>query len=147
MSIRFSEKNLRIASRASGGVRGITLRPGDYVVSMDVVEPDSELLVVTEKGMGKRTPLRDYRAQSRGGKGIKTMNITEKGGEIVCGRVVCTEDRVIILTRNGIAIRLRMNEIRCCGRGTMGVRLINLMEGDTVASVAIVARNNGAEEE
>jgi len=141
MSIRFSEKNLRIASRASGGVRGIKLSPGDHVVSMDIIQPNCELLVVTKKGMGKRTPLENYRVQTRGGKGLKTMSITEKGGPIVAGRVVCADDRMIILTSNGIAIRLRLNEIRCCGRSTMGVRLINLTEGDTVSSVAIIPRN------
>ena len=140
MSIRFSEKNLRIASRASGGVRGITLGPGDSVVSMDVCREGCDVLVVAQKGMGKRTPVKDYRPQARGGKGIKTMNITAKGGEIVSGRVVSADDRLIILTTGGIAIRLRLNEIRCCGRSTMGVRLINLMEGDSVASVAIVIK-------
>ena len=148
MSIRFSEKNLRVASRASGGVRGIKLDPDDYVVSMDVVSDDNcELLVVTRKGQGKRTPLSMYRPQTRGGKGLKTMALTEKGGEIVAGRVVCSDDRVIVLTKGGIAIRLRLNEIRCCSRSTMGVRLINLTEGDTVASVAIVPRAKEGDEE
>lgn len=138
MSIRFSEKNLRVASRASGGVRGISLGKGDYVVSMDIVRPKCELLVVSERGLGKRTALDSYRAQTRGGKGIRTMSLTEKGGPIVGGRVVSAEDKAIVLTVNGIAIRMRLNEIRCCGRSTMGVKLINLEEGDSVASVAIV---------
>lgn len=146
MSIRFSEKNLRVASRASGGVRGITLEPGDHVVSMDVCREGCEVLVVTEKGMGKRTPVKEYRRQSRGGKGIKTMNITEKGGDIVSGHMVCADDRAIILTQRGIGIRLRLNEIRCCGRSTMGVRLINLQEGDSVASVAIISKNGTDDE-
>ena len=147
MAIRFSEKNLRVASRISGGVRGISLRPGDQVVSMDVCQDEHEVLVATIKGMGKRTPVKDYRRQARGGKGLKTMNITEKGGEIVSSHMVSADDRVIILTKNGIAIRLRMNEIRCCGRSTMGVRLINLEESDTVASVAIIANKDDEEEE
>jgi len=109
---------------------------------MDIVQPNCELLVVTKKGMGKRTPLENYRKQTRGGKGLKTMAITDKGGPIVAGRVVCADDRMIILTSNGIAIRLRLNEIRCCGRSTMGVRLINLTEGDTVSSVAIIPRSD-----
>ncbi len=138
MSIRFSEKNLRIASRASGGVRGISLGKEDYVVSMDIVRPKCELLVVSERGLGKRTALDSYRAQTRGGKGIRTMSLTDKGGPIVGGRVVSVEDKAIVLTVNGIAIRMRLNEIRCCGRSTMGVKLINLEEGDSVASVAIV---------
>ncbi len=147
MSIRFSEKNLRIASRASGGVRGITLRPGDYVVSMDIVRPKCELLVVSQKGLGKRTDLDSYRAQTRGGKGIKTMAMTDRGGEIVGGRVVCNEDKAIVLTSNGIAIRMRLNEVRACGRSTMGVKMINLEPGDTVASVAIVPTKADEEEE
>jgi len=147
MSIRFSEKNLRIASRASGGVRGITLRPGDYAVSMDVPREDCEVLVVGEKGLGKRTPVKDYRMQTRGGKGLKTMNITEKGGPIISSHIVCGEDRAIFITKNGIALRLRLNEIRCCGRSTQGVRLINLMEGDRVASVAIVTKPEEEDDE
>lgn len=138
MSIRFSEKNLRIASRASGGVRGIMLGKDDYVVSMDIVRPKCELLVVSERGLGKRTALDSYRAQTRGGKGIRTMALSERGGMIVGGRVVSQEDKAIVLTSNGIAIRMRLSEIRCCGRSTMGVKMINLEEGDSVASVAIV---------
>ena len=147
MSIRFSEKNLRIASRASGGVRGITLGPGDYVVSMDIVRPACELLVVSQKGLGKRTNLDSYRAQTRGGKGIKTMAMTERGGEIVGGRVVCGEDKAIVLTSNGIAIRMKLNEVRACGRSTMGVKMINLEPGDSVASFAVVPTKEDDEEE
>jgi len=145
MSIRFSEKNLRIASRASGGVRGISLGKGDHVVSMDIVRPKCELLVVSEKGLGKRTSLDSYRAQTRGGKGIRTMALSEKGGFIVGGRVVSADGKVIVLTANGIAIRMRLSEIRCCGRSTMGVKLINLEEGDSVASVAIVPNKDDEE--
>ncbi|MHB1000424.1 MAG: DNA gyrase subunit A [Armatimonadota bacterium] len=140
MSIRFEEKNLRIASRASGGVRGISLTDDDYVVSMNIARDSCELLVVSEKGMGKRTPLKDYRSQTRGGKGIITMSVTPKGGEIVSANVVCEDDKALILTSNGIGIRLRLKEVRCCGRGTMGVKMINLGEGDTVASVAIMPK-------
>ena len=147
MSIRFSEKNLRIASRASGGVRGISLRPGDYVVSMDVCRDDAEVLVVTEKGLGKRTPVKDYRMQTRGGKGIKTVNITEKNGEVVSSHIVCADDRALIITKNGIAIRFNLSEVRCCGRSTQGVRLINLGDKDGVASVAIVCKEDEEEEE
>ena len=147
MSIRFSEKNLRIASRASGGVRGIRLRAEDYVISMDVCRDDAEVLVVTEKGMGKRTPVTDYRMQTRGGKGIKTLNITDKNGEVVSSHIVCADDRAIIITKKGIAIRLRLNEIRCCGRSTQGVKLINLHENDHIASVAIIQKTDTEEED
>lgn len=147
MSIRFAEKNMRIASRISGGVRGIRLDKDDYVVSMDIANDEHELLVVSERGMGKRTPLVQYRPQTRGGKGIKTMSIHEKNGPIVCGHVVCSEDRAIVITDKGIAIRFRLSEVRCCGRSTMGVRLIRLDEGDTVSSVAIVSKRNTEDEE
>jgi DNA gyrase subunit A len=148
MAIRFSEKNLRVASRASGGVRGIMLgKDNDFVVSMDVAQDDCELLVVTENGMGKRTPLKDYRSQTRGGKGLITMAINPKGGYIVSANVVSSEDKAIILTSNGIAIRLRLSEVRSCGRSTMGVKMINLEEGDSVASVAIVPTASAEEEE
>lgn len=146
MSIRFSENDLRVASRASGGVRGISLAEGDSVVSMDVCRDGCDVLVVTEKGFGKRTPVKEYRRQSRGGKGIKTLNITEKNGCVVSSHIVCSEDRAIILTTNGIAIRLKLSEVRCCGRSTIGVKMINLNEGDLVASVAIVSKNGDEDE-
>jgi DNA gyrase subunit A len=146
MSIRFSEKSLRIASRASGGVRGIKLSKDDYVVGMSIVRDDCELLVIAERGMGKRTPLKEYRAQTRGGKGIKTMNVNPKGGEVVSSRVVCGDDRAIILTSNGKAISMKLGEVRCCGRSTMGVKMINLSEGDSIASVAIVPKSNAEDE-
>jgi len=91
--------------------------------------------------------VKDYRIQTRGGKGLKTMNITEKGGPIISSHIVCGEDRAIFITKNGIALRLRLNEIRCCGRSTQGVRLINLMEGDRVASVAIVTKPEEEDDE
>ena len=142
MSIRFSEGDLRIASRASGGVRGISLGADDYVVSMIIARDSCELLVVSQKGLGKRTPLKEYRAQSRGGKGIITMSVTPKGGEIVSANVVSSDDKALILTANGIGIRLRLKEVRCCGRSTMGVKMINLGEGDMVASVAIIPKTD-----
>jgi len=145
MAIRFPEKQLRVASRSSGGVRGISLSEGDYVVGMGVVREGCELLVVSEKGLGKRTPLSMYRPQSRGGKGLITMAITPKGGEVVCARVVSGEDNAFVLTAKGIGIHLRLNEVRCCGRSTQGVRLINLEDGDWVSSVAIMARKEGEE--
>lgn len=142
MSIRFSEGDLRIASRASGGVRGISLGEDDYVVSMIIARDSCELLVVSQKGLGKRTPLKEYRAQTRGGKGIITMSVTPKGGEIVSANVVSADDKALILTANGIGIRLRLKEVRCCGRSTQGVKMINLGEGDMVASVAIIPKTD-----
>lgn len=147
MSIRFPETALRIASRASGGVRGISLGADDYVIGMSIAMDDCDLLVVAEKGIGKRTPMTDYRVQSRGGKGIKTMNVGPKGGEVVCSKVVSADDRAIIVTSNGIAIRMKLEDIRCCGRSTMGVKLINLEMGDSVSSVAIVTKNEDEEKD
>ena len=146
MSIRFSENDLRSAGRASGGVRGIKLAGTDRVVGMCLAKPNCELLVATEKGYGKRTPLSDYRKQTRGGKGIKTMNITEKTGRIVETAVVDDDDKIVIMTNQGIMIKIRVKEIRSCGRSTQGVRLINLGAGDGVASLARIPTADAPEE-
>ena len=140
LSIRFHEKDLRSAGRASGGVRGIRLSGTDRVVGMCLVKPDSELLVATEKGYGKRTTLDSYKRQGRGGKGIKTMNITEKTGRIVETAVVDDTDKIAIITNQGIMLKIRVNEIRSIGRSTQGVRLINLGAGDGVASLARIPK-------
>ncbi len=137
MSIRFNESQLRGRSRAAGGVRGIRLRKGDRVVaSMLVEDPDRSVLVVGEMGLGKRTPLSDYRPQNRGGKGLVTMNVTKKTGKVVGAKIVDDSDRLVMMTTKGQAIRLRVNEIRTVGRIAQGVKLINLAESDRVASVA-----------
>lgn len=138
MSIRFNEKDLRSAGRASGGVRGIRLSGSDRVVGMTLAQSDKELLVASEKGYGKRTTLEDYRKQTRGGKGIKTMNITEKTGKIVETAVVDDSDKIVIITNQGIMLKIRVKEIRSCGRSTQGVRLINLGAGDGIASLATI---------
>jgi DNA gyrase subunit A len=142
MSIHFSEEELRDAGRGSGGVRGIRLGDSDRVVGMGVTRDDSDLLVISEKGLGKRTPVKEYRPQSRGGKGIQTMNITAKTGKVVDSVVVDKEDRVIVITSNGIALRLRVNEIRETGRSAQGVKLINLAETDSIASIERIVVNN-----
>ena len=103
---------------------------------MTLAKPDCELLVATEKGYGKRTTLEDYRKQTRGGKGIKTMNMTEKTGKIVETAVVDDTDKIVIITNRGIMLKIRVKEIRSCGRSTQGVRLINLAAGTQVASLA-----------
>ncbi len=146
MSIRFHEKDLRSAGRAAGGVRGIRLSPNDRVVGMTLAKPDKELLVASEKGYGKRTTLEDYRKQTRGGKGIKTMNITEKTGKIVQTAVVDDSDKIVIVTNQGIMLKIRVKEIRSCGRSTQGVRLINLGAGDGVASLATIPKADAPEE-
>ncbi len=136
MSIRFHEKDLRSAGRASGGVRGIKLSGDDRVVGMTLARADCELLVATEKGYGKRTLLEHYRKQTRGGKGIKTMNLSEKTGRIVETACVDDTDKIVIITSGGIMLKIKVGEIRSIGRSTQGVRLINLTPGDSVASLA-----------
>ncbi|MCX6345230.1 MAG: DNA gyrase subunit A [Armatimonadetes bacterium] len=146
MSIRFSENNLRAAGRAAGGVRGIRLRSGDKVVGMTLAQDDCELLVATENGYGKRTPLSAYKKQTRGGTGIITMNLSEKTGRIVETAVVDDTDKIVIITSQGIMIKIRVKEIRSCGRSTQGVRLINLGAGATVASLARIPKAQDPDE-
>jgi DNA gyrase subunit A len=149
-SIRFKETDVPVRGRPAGGVRGIEMRDEngkqkDEVVAMDVVRATSQLLVVGERGVGKRTDLKDYRAQSRGGKGIITMDITEKTGMIIDAQVVEPDDRLMIITKNGIMIRMEVKTIRSAGRSTQGVKLINLEPGDSVATIERVARVEEAE--
>lgn len=145
MSIRFNEKDLRSAGRASGGVRGIKLSGDDRVVGMTLARDDAELLVASEKGYGKRTPLSFYRRQTRGGKGIKTMNCNEKTGKVVGIEVVTDEDKIVMVTDKGVIIKIRVKEIRSCGRSTQGVRLINLA-GATLVSVARIPKAEALDE-
>jgi DNA gyrase subunit A len=149
-SIRFKESNVPVRGRPAGGVRGIEMRDDkgklkDHLVAMDVVRSTSQLLVVGEHGIGKRTNLADYRAQSRGGKGILTMAITEKTGNIVDAVVVEPDDRLMIITKNGKTIRMEVAGIRAAGRSTQGVKLINLEAGDSIASIERLARSEDLE--
>jgi len=146
MSIRFHEKDLRSAGRGSGGVRGIKLEGNDRVVGMTLIRPNCELLVATDHGYGKRTPLEHYRKQSRGGKGIKTMNLSDKTGYIVETAVVDDTDKIVIVTSGGIMLKIKVKEIRSCGRSTQGVKLINLGAGDAVGSLARIPRAEAAGE-
>lgn len=143
-SIRFSEKGVTSRSRAAGGMKAMTLRPGDEIVSADIVRPDATLLVVGENGYGKRTPLSDYRPQGRGGMGILTMNVTAKTGHIVGAETVEEDDRLLVMTSIGKAIRIRVKDIRTVGRIAQGVKLIDLAAGDTVRSIARLVQ--GADE-
>lgn len=136
LSIRFKETAARDRSRAAGGVRGITVQPDDYVVTAVLADDQATLLVVGENGYGKRTKIEDYRVQGRGGKGILTMNVTEKTGEIVSAEMVQEDDKLLVLTTNGKGIRLKVKDVRLVGRIAQGVKLINLAEGDQIASVA-----------
>ena len=140
-SIRFPESDVPARSHTAGGVKGMEMRdpktklPIDRIVGMDVVSPTSQLLVCSENGSGKRTDLSSYRAQSRGGKGIITMNVTTKTGPIVDAVVVEPDDKLMIITDKGITIRMDIGTIRATGRSTMGVKLINLDSGDKVSNI------------
>jgi DNA gyrase subunit A len=140
-SVRFSEKELRIASRNSGGVRGINLDKGDRVIGMEVARDEDDVLVVGRKGYGKRTPLSEYRRMHRGGKGVTTMKVTNKTGVVADFKMVRPADRLLISTANGIVIRMPCEEIRrTSGRGTEGVRVIRLEEGDEVRAIERVQK-------
>ncbi|NLM96481.1 MAG: DNA gyrase subunit A [Halanaerobiaceae bacterium] len=137
-AIHFPEKDVRITGRASIGVKAISLDEGDYVVGIGVDSEGEDLLVLTEKGYGKRTPLEEYRLQSRGGKGIITANLTEKNGNIAGIKVVDNEHELIIITGEGIIIRTEVNQISRTGRNTQGVKVIKIDEGDKVVALARV---------
>ncbi|MCG9896294.1 MAG: DNA gyrase subunit A, partial [Fimbriimonadaceae bacterium] len=141
LSIRFNEQDARSRGRTAGGVRAISLVEDDVLVGADVVREGSSLLVVGEHGLGKRTDLSEYRIQTRGGKGILTMNVTPKTGFIVGAEVVDDKDRLIVMTVNGQGIRLKVKDVRPVGRVTQGVKLINLKEGDRVVSIARLVQN------
>lgn len=140
MLVRFQEDDIRSMGRTAGGVRGIKLRDGDEVVGMEIVEPGQEILVVTEKGYGKRTSEDDYRLQSRGGVGLKTMQITDKNGPMVAVKTVDGSEDIMLITINGMLIRMDVNDISLIGRSTQGVRLIRLGDEELVATVAKVEK-------
>ncbi len=144
-AIRFNETDVRPMGRTATGVRGIIVPDDgeDTVVGMVCVDPTDDtksILVVSEKGMGKRSPLDDYPTQNRGGKGVKTINITEKTGKLVTIKSVINENDLMITTVSGIIIRTPIDELRVMGRATQGVRLIRLEEGDGIADVAVVEK-------
>jgi len=137
-ALRFHESEVRPMGRQAAGVTGIRLQKGDRLVSMNVIEPNGYLLVVTERGYGKRTPLSEYSAKHRATRGVRTIaaNAVGKTGEVAAALVVQEHDQVTIISAGGIALRARVSEIPVMGRGARGVRLIRLQEGDAVASVA-----------
>ncbi len=139
-AIRFNETTVRPIGRVGAGVRGISIEEGDEVVGMICVEPDSkqDVLVLSENGYGKRTDLDEYRITNRGGKGVKTINITEKTGKLISIQAVTDDNDLMIINRSGLTIRTAVSQIRLAGRATQGVRIINLREGDAIASVMAV---------
>ncbi|MGR6899370.1 DNA gyrase subunit A [Rummeliibacillus sp. BSL5] len=147
MLVRFNENDIRSMGRTATGVRGIRLRDDDYVVGMEIIEPNQEILVVTEKGYGKRTPEVEYRLQNRGGIGIKTCQITDKNGPLVAVKAVDGSEDVMLITVNGMLIRMDIEDISVTGRSTQGVRLIRLAEDEHVATVAKVKKEEAIEAE
>ncbi|WP_319502800.1 DNA gyrase subunit A [uncultured Draconibacterium sp.] len=147
-AIRFNESIVRAIGRTASGVRGITLgHENDEVIGMVcVMDENEDILVVAENGYGKRSKIDDYRVTNRGGKGVKTLNITEKTGELVAIKSVSDDNDLMIITQKGITIRLAVNTISVLGRATQGVRVINLREDDTIASVARIAVEEGSSE-
>ena len=147
-AIRFNESTVRPIGRVGAGVRGISIEESDEVIGMICVEPDSkqDVLVLSENGYGKRTDLDEYRITNRGGKGVKTINITEKTGKLISIQAVTDDNDLMIINRSGLTIRTAVRQIRLAGRATQGVRIINLREGDAIASVMAVPAA-GEEEE
>ncbi|MCP3026921.1 DNA gyrase subunit A [Halobacillus sp. A5] len=144
--IRFNEDQIRTMGRTAAGVKGISLRKDDKVVSMEIIKNDLQVLTVTSKGFGKRTPAEDYRITNRGGKGIITCNLTEKNGQVVATKAVNGEEDVMIITAQGVLIRMSVESISETGRNTQGVRLIRLQEEEEVATVARIESEKEEEE-
>jgi len=138
LSVRFHESDVRDMGRDTTGVKGIELRPEDQLVGMVVIKREATLLVVTEKGLGKCSEVSEYRVQKRGGKGILTLNRTSRTGDVVALMEVVPEDELMLMTRQGVAIRSRVSEIRVTGRAAQGVKLVALDEYDVVQAVARV---------
>ena len=147
---RFDESDARALGRTASGVRGINIDEDDEVVGMITYDPTAEdasahsILVVSEHGYGKRTDFDEYRKTNRGGKGVKTLNITEKTGDLVAIKNVTDENDLMIINRSGLTIRMAVSGIKVAGRATQGVRLINIKDGDSIAAVSAV---NKTEEE
>ena len=146
-AVTFNEKDVRSMGRTAAGVRGINLRDNDYVVGSDILEPDSEVLVISEKGYGKRTAASEYPVKGRGGKGIKTANITEKNGPLAGVTVVNGDEDIMLITSAGVMIRFDVDDVSQTGRATLGVRLIKVDDGAQVASITAVPKASDEDEE
>ncbi len=145
-AVRFPEDQARAIGRTGSGVKGISISATDEVVGMVCTEEDmQDILVVSEKGFGKRSSLEDYRIINRGGKGVKTLSITEKTGHVIAIKGVTDNNDLMIITKSGITIRLHVSDIRVTGRATQGVKLINLRKNDEIAAVALVQKGEDEE--
>jgi DNA gyrase subunit A len=146
-AIRFHESEVREMGRTAGGVKGIEIEKGDELVGMVMLKRDASILVVSENGYGKRSELRDYKVQHRGGSGLITMKANEKTGKMVSIMEVVDDDDLMIITNKGVVIRQNVRDIKIISRNTSGVRLIKLDHGDKIADVARVISENGDEQE
>ena len=142
--VKFDENEIRIMGRTAAGVRGINLN-NDICVGAEISDPEKLLLVVTEKGYGKKTNINEYRETKRGSKGVKTLNITEKNGKIIGFKSITNDKDLIIITNNGIIIRIPIDSVSEMGRVTQGVKLINIKNDNTVASISIIEKENNSE--
>ncbi|MDB4452519.1 DNA gyrase subunit A, partial [Akkermansiaceae bacterium] len=147
MSTRFKEEQARVMGRNSAGVRGIKPREGDFVVGLAVVNDDARLLVASENGIGKRTPFGDYMAKNRGGVGMITMKCTEKTGQVIGATSVEEDDELMLMTDGGQSIRIRVADVRECGRNTQGVKLVTLTKGEKLQAIARVMPDDETAEE
>jgi len=143
LAIRFGESDVRCMGRTAAGVKGIALERSDEVIDMDIVQPDTSVLVITTKGYGKRSPIDEYRTQTRGGKGLKTMHLTKKNGSVVGLKMVHDSEDLMIITVSGVAIRIHVDAVSLYSRNTQGIRLINVDDSE----VSTVARIASSEED
>ena len=150
-AIRFPESKVRSMGRSAAGVKGMTLDPGaDEVIGMVCVDPqddDKSVFVISENGYGKRSAVDDYRMTNRGGKGVKTLNVSDKTGSVISIKGVTDDDDLMVTTKNGIMIRIKGDDFRVMGRATQGVKVINVNKGDSIADVAIVKNARGQSDE
>jgi DNA gyrase subunit A len=143
-ALRYHEKNVRAMGRTAMGVRSISLKEGDFVTSMELADKDSDLLIVTEKGYGKRTPIEEYNPKGRATGGVLTLDKHKlnETGKVAAARIVYEEDDLTIISSGGIVLRTKVKQITRSGRATKGVRVIDLKEGEIVASVARIAEKD-----
>jgi DNA gyrase subunit A len=141
-AIRFSEQDARPMGRDASGVQGMRLRPGDEVISVAIAAPDSDLLVVTENGYGKRTPVSEYPKKGRGGLGVKTVQLTEARGHLAGARVVRDGYQVMLISTGGTVIRMSVADVKRLGRATQGVIVMRLRDGETLSTLAPVIESD-----
>ena len=139
--VRFVENEVRIMGRTASGVKGIELEDA-YVIGAEVINPDEEVMVVTENGYGKKTPISEYRLTHRGSKGVKALNVTEINGNLVALLAINDDSDLVVITDSGVVMRMSMGQVSTLGRATQGVRLIRLKDDQKVATVSLVMKDD-----